>query len=138
MNYKEQLLHPLWQKKRLEIFERDKFTCQICLDTETTLHVHHIYYDKTYQTLAWEYPPHAYKTLCSDCHEAITKHIAEYGSEDDFGVMKIKRPGFPPAVFIYTKGFLKFNIDDGKTANISEKDTKEIVHFLINNWLKNG
>jgi len=33
-----------WQKKRLEIMKRDKFTCRICGDTESTLSVHHLFY----------------------------------------------------------------------------------------------
>ena len=32
MNYSEQLKSPKWQKKRLEIMQRDKFTCQLCGD----------------------------------------------------------------------------------------------------------
>lgn len=38
--YLEKLKDPRWQKRRLEIFQRDEFTCQVCFDTESTLHVH--------------------------------------------------------------------------------------------------
>jgi 5-methylcytosine-specific restriction endonuclease McrA len=46
MNYKEQLLDPRWQRRRLEILQRDEFTCQKCLSKDKTLHVHHIDYIK--------------------------------------------------------------------------------------------
>lgn len=138
MTYKEQLAHPNWQKKRLEIFERDKFTCQLCLDTETQLHVHHKYYDKTFKTMAWEYPEHAYQTLCGDCHAAITKHIEEYGNDNDFATLKIKKPGYKK-LFVYTKGMLRFNIsEDFGDMTFSESTSTKIVQFLIHNWLKNG
>lgn len=141
MNYQEQIESPLWQKKRLEILNRDNFTCQICLDTKTQLHVHHKYYDKTWKTMAWEYPDDAYKTLCSDCHSELTIHEKKYGKENtEFDVMKIKRPGRYPIVFVYSNGVLKFNQNKEKTdwMNITENTTHKIVQFLINNWLKNG
>jgi len=134
MNYKEQIAHPKWQKKRLQILERDNFTCQICLDTETQLHIHHQYYDKTFQTMAWEYPNHVYKTLCADCHKAITEHIEEYGNDKEFNVLKVNGN-----IFIYSKGRLILNPDkDENSAKISEPTIHKVVQFLINNWLKNG
>ena len=30
MRYNDKLKHPLWQKKRLKIMERDGFMCVIC------------------------------------------------------------------------------------------------------------
>ncbi len=44
LSYKEQLTHPNWQRKRLEIFQRDNFACTICGNTEHQLQVHHLYY----------------------------------------------------------------------------------------------
>jgi len=60
-------LKPQWQKKRLEILERDNFTCIQCGDKENTLHVHHQYYLKDYKV--WEYENQSLITLCSRCHE---------------------------------------------------------------------
>lgn len=137
MNYAEQLKSPMWQKKRLEILERDKFTCQICLDTETQLHIHHQSYDKTYQTKAWEYPNHVYKTLCSDCHKAITDHLQEYGNDKEFNVLKVKNNGIK-SLFIYTNGRLIISSSEGNTVRIGESTCIDAVQFLINNWLKNG
>lgn len=69
MTYKEQLLHPNWQRKRLEILQRDDFCCRLCCDTETTLHVHHKQYAKG--RMAWEYPNDELVTLCAECHDTM-------------------------------------------------------------------
>lgn len=66
MTYKESLNHPLWQEKRLRIFERDKFTCQSCGNKEKQLQVHHLFYLDLPR--AWDYPDDMLLTLCCDCH----------------------------------------------------------------------
>jgi len=66
MKYAEKLLDPRWQKLRLEIFDRDGWTCQRCKETTKTLCVHHIYYMKGLDP--WEYPKEILVTLCEDCH----------------------------------------------------------------------
>ena len=35
--YSQKLKDPRWQKKRLQILERDEWNCQICHDNESTL-----------------------------------------------------------------------------------------------------
>lgn len=65
--YSEKLKHPLWQRKRLEIMERDFFGCQICGDGESTLHVHHKRYIKGAQP--WEYKDCDLVTVCENCHD---------------------------------------------------------------------
>ena len=66
MNYSEQLKHPKWQRKRLEILERDDFQCQCCFDREIELAVHHKrYVDKK---MVWEYDNRDLISLCKDCH----------------------------------------------------------------------
>jgi len=67
MKYADKFKDPRWQKKRLEILNRDKFTCQICGDDKSTLHVHHRYY--TAGKEPWDYPNEAFVVLCEDCHE---------------------------------------------------------------------
>lgn len=67
ISYSQLLLDPRWQKKRLEILSRDDFTCQLCSETEETLHIHHTYYRKG--NMPWEYPDCSLVTLCKDCHE---------------------------------------------------------------------
>lgn len=65
--YLEKLKHPLWQKKRLLVFERDQFTCTQCGNTETELHLHHKFYIDGIEP--WEYPNDVLLTLCRDCHD---------------------------------------------------------------------
>jgi 5-methylcytosine-specific restriction endonuclease McrA len=66
--YFEQYKDPRWQKKRLEIMQRDEFMCQNCYDRESTLNVHHKYY--IYNRKPWEYPNELLITLCKECHES--------------------------------------------------------------------
>lgn len=65
--YAEKLKDPRWQKKRLEILERDKWCCQRCLDGENTLHVHHLRYFPGRDP--WDYDNKLLITLCAECHE---------------------------------------------------------------------
>ena len=69
-DYKSKLLDPRWQKKRLEILNRDNWTCTICGCTGKTLHVHHKNY--IYGSNPWEYTDTNFISLCNDCHE--TEH----------------------------------------------------------------
>jgi len=66
--YAKQWLDPRWQKRRLEIMQRDEFQCVDCGADTKTLNVHHIYYNRGADV--WDYPDHALVTLCNECHEA--------------------------------------------------------------------
>lgn len=68
--YAEKLKHPLWQRKRLEILNRDGFKCRGCGNGEKTLHVHHLKYTRGRDP--WDYPDASLVTLCEVCHE--TEH----------------------------------------------------------------
>ncbi len=67
MSYAEKLKDPRWQKKRLQIMERDGWRCTECGDPNTTLHVHHLLYLPGREP--WEYYDEFLITLCEDCHE---------------------------------------------------------------------
>jgi len=66
MNYSEKLKDPRWQKKRLEILERDGWKCMSCGGKEKTLHVHHIIYFSHKDP--WEINNGFLITLCESCH----------------------------------------------------------------------
>lgn len=68
-SYSEKLKDPRWQKKRLEILQRDRFACVACLATEKTLHVHHCCY--TGKTDPGDYESPLLITLCEDCHADV-------------------------------------------------------------------
>lgn len=69
MSYAEQLRHPNWQRKRLEVLGHADFACQRCGDAESTLHVHHKRYVKG--RMAWEYEAHELQALCEACHAKL-------------------------------------------------------------------
>lgn len=71
MTYSEKLKDPRWQKKRLEILERDKFTCQECGDATKELNVHHRHYLP--KADPWNYENEVLATLCRDCHAERTE-----------------------------------------------------------------
>jgi hypothetical protein len=66
-DFKSQYLHPLWQKRRLEMLQAAGFKCPRCTDMETTLHVHHKHYVKGRKV--WEYADDELEVLCEPCHE---------------------------------------------------------------------
>ena len=69
LTYSEKLLDPQWQRKRLEVLNRDQFKCCLCSDAKTTLHIHHKTYEKG--KLPWEYELDNFQTLCKYCHIVV-------------------------------------------------------------------
>lgn len=67
--YSEKLRDPRWQKKRLEVMERDGFACVNCCTKVKTLNVHHWYYRKSAEP--WDYPDMSLACLCDECHTQI-------------------------------------------------------------------
>lgn len=74
-SYAEQLKDPRWQKKRLEILDRDEWTCHWCKSTEKTLHVHHGYYERG--MYLWDYPNWSLVTFCEECHQRASVKILD-------------------------------------------------------------
>ena len=72
-SYLEQYRSPKWQKLRLEILERDEWTCQKCFDDESQLQVHHRKY--IYGNKVWEYDESYLVTLCDKCHQVESKNM---------------------------------------------------------------
>jgi hypothetical protein len=83
--YSEKLKDPRWQRLRLKVMNRDNFKCQICGDTENTLHVHHLKYELYKEP--WEYEINALKTLCESCHQ--NEHLSY---QDAFNELKNALP----------------------------------------------
>jgi hypothetical protein len=67
MTYSKKLKDPRWQKKRLEILNRDDFTCTRCCDSENPLSVHHLRYFPNVEP--WDVPDKDLITLCESCHD---------------------------------------------------------------------
>jgi len=70
-----------WQRKRLEIMERDGWTCRSCgaKGEGVTLNVHHAYYEAGKKP--WEYPNDAMVTWCEDCHKKRTARMKDICAE---------------------------------------------------------
>jgi hypothetical protein len=66
LTYSEQLRHPNWQRKRLEVMEAAGFQCEECGADDVTLNVHHRRYVKG--RMVWEYEGRDLACLCEDCH----------------------------------------------------------------------
>ena len=64
--YADMLTDPRWQRKRLEIMQRDGWKCRKCGDGLRTLHVHHVQYRGA---TPWDCPDEDMLTLCEACHE---------------------------------------------------------------------
>ena len=84
MKYTDTLKDPRWQRKRMEIFQRDNWTCRNCMDAGTQLHVHHK--DYLPGRMPWEYPDELMVTLCDHCHKRTHNRIRPDGfveNDDD-------------------------------------------------------
>lgn len=71
----QQLRDPRWQKKRLEILQRDGWACVDCDESESELHVHHLRYVTGKKP--WEYADEDLRTLCKTCHKDTTSITRE-------------------------------------------------------------
>lgn len=65
--YLQKLKDPRWQKKRLQIFERDNWTCQKYGNKNKTLAIHHRLYLNNREP--WDYSDDLLITLFVECHE---------------------------------------------------------------------
>lgn len=73
--YLAKLRDPRWQQMRLKVLERDHWACKSCMDTKSTLHVHHRFYRNGAEP--WDYQLTDLVTLCEACHEEETEVMAD-------------------------------------------------------------
>lgn len=136
MTYADKLKDPRWQKKRLEIFQRDNFTCVKCLDTEDTLHVHHRKYE--YDKDPWDIDNCYLITVCEDCHKTCENRKKLKKEAEKFNAFKIKVTN-NKAYITYEEGFLYFQFKNQLRGFVLKPVyLKKITHFIINNWLQDG
>ena len=129
LSYAEKLKSPKWQKKRLEIFNRDKFTCRLCGDTKTQLHVHHIEYDNSCEP--WECKNDILVTLCEDCHLFVESIKEENVPFKDISIYKSN--DWDEGVKIMFVHYGSTNIMD-----IYNKENYRIVGFNMSQKVVNG
>lgn len=65
--YSDKLKDPRWQKRRLEILDRDNWSCVNCGWEKEELNVHHKWYDDGVEP--WDHVDECLVTLCKKCHK---------------------------------------------------------------------
>lgn len=149
MKYHEQIKHPLWQKKRLEVLRLHNFECENCGTSEIELHVHHPYYKRG--AMIWDYDLEELECLCTVCHkeahaldERIKKALAKLSSpsfkHQALGYLEALDGDTPlyPDSYEYCLGVSDF-ISYGE---LSQKDQNrrhdEIMNYICENKGKDG
>lgn len=103
MKYSDKLKSPKWQRKRLEVLQRDDFKCRLCGNTEIELQIHHLKYSGE----PHEAPLENLITYCKVCHQVVEQHKGEnvtncvlnnVNGEYDIYVYKIE-----PHVYMFSK-----------------------------------
>lgn len=126
--YSELLKDPRWQKKRLEILERDNWMCQHCRSTDKMLHVHHI----KYSGFPWEAEDKFLITLCEECHELeeSRRNLDWYGKIVDNGLTRADlNVLFEHVNYALTKGSFNSVLE----AIVCYDDLKEFVKWRNQN-----
>ena len=136
MTYAEKLKDPRWQKKRLRVLERDEWSCQICGDSESPLHVHHFIYEKGKDP--WEAHDDMLTTLCESCHNY--EHENEYLSIETIN-RAMKGAGlFSEDIIEIALGFSlmkRFHVHDVMASAISHAlQTPEILRRITEEYFE--
>ena len=122
MTYQKKLKDPRWQKKRLEILERDEWTCQNCYDMESTLHIHHKVYNKGKEP--WDIENDFLVTLCSECHEEESQTSA---SINQSLIREVRRYFNSSDIIEIALGFHEMEL-----VHVSEVVASAIKYSLVN------
>ncbi|MFH2058397.1 MAG: HNH endonuclease [Pseudomonadota bacterium] len=107
--YQEKLKDPRWQKKRLEILERDGWSCQRCGDDESMLVVHHRRYFPGKEP--WEYENKILITLCENCHDSERSERPDV--ESDL-LSRLREMFLIDGLTDITTGFINMNVLHGQ------------------------
>ncbi len=128
--YSEKLKDPRWQKKRLEIMQRDKWKCTYCFDSKTTLHVHHESYNKN--TDPWNYDNDILITLCEHCH-LIIESLKKYDSKVEFiGKLTNSDKKFSGNIFVRCKNdvIFLFKIKENTAIELLSVNKNSLINLL--------
>lgn len=94
--YSDKLKNPLWQKRRLDILERASWSCELCRDSKSPLHVHHLEYKQSREP--WEYEDDELVVLCDECHKTV--HVAGFSGEAVKMLVRTFRAGQRYAIYM--------------------------------------
>jgi hypothetical protein len=129
--YLQKLRDPKWQKKRLDVMSHHDFCCEICGDSESTLHVHHKQYLKNYEP--WEYDVKQLSCVCENCH----KNTHDLSDELSFccSFLPLDGPNNRSEIAAIIAGIL--GVAPARELNSYEKILYEIGNFIYNPDKKN-
>lgn len=127
--YSDLLKDPRWQKKRLEILQRDNFHCCQCGSSVKTLHVHHQYYTKG--NMPWEYPDDTLITLCLDCHESTN----DFDWKSAFLNLRLTNQQLLELA-VCTKHYLLSRQKEHESIIPKQKYNYTPAHCFMNPWLE--
>lgn len=127
--YQRQLKDPRWQKRRLDIMNRDKWTCKNCDDSESTLTVHHKSYRMTDGKFAdiWDYADDDLITLCEACHE---EEEADLANHQKFFYFQVRNYLESSKEFNHVLGILKVASERAGDRRLDKIDLMEISGII--------
>ena len=64
--YEKKLVSPHWQRRRLEIMQKNDFKCHFCGNADEQLDIHHLIYLRGRDP--WEYDDPYLIAICHSCH----------------------------------------------------------------------
>lgn len=111
--YSEKLRDPRWQRKRLEIMQRDNFTCKRCGSTDKPLCVHHWRYTGE----PWEIGNRDLDTLCDDCHQSFEDSITHLNAR------------FGGSLLDFLKSTLRWDAMGGESSLVCRLDESDGLLF---------
>lgn len=121
--YTKLLTSPHWQRKRLEILQRDDFRCRFCGDKESELHTHHLIY--LGKKDPWNYEDEHLIALCHKCHT----DEENLKSEDRFLINMMSMAGISRRELYHLSSALKTHL--WHSANREEK-FQDLMDYLHN------
>lgn len=122
--YAQKLLDPRWQRLRLEVMQRAEFGCECCMDTSSTLHVHHNEYIKGREP--WEYEPKQLSCLCDECHGLIA-HAQNEPLKLISSYLPIDGPGSRQECSLIIAGYFGFPFEEF----IKATDIQDIPYYRL-------
>ena len=128
-DYLEALANPQWQKKRLEIMQRDNFTCQFCGCKDRTLHIHHKVYEKGKKP--WEYDNKDLICICEKCHENITEDSRDLYEEFLYARDCLREFGFSDAILKTLLSRIGLQIESIRTCEYNDYNKAQWVEDAL-------
>lgn len=127
ITYAEKLKDTRWQKKRLEVFSKNDFRCEVCGSSDETLHAHHKEYFKGREP--WEYEARQLVCICATCHK--NKHDEEDGLKLVSSFLNVDGPNNRDEVASLIAGYVGLEFDMRGQANTNQMIVTSPDSYII-------